>query len=74
MTRQEENWELMTMLQMPWHEADKIEGDSDRKFLLVKVEQIKDMIERQRKMAEEEAKAQGAAGGLVTPPSSILQP
>ena len=74
MTRQEENWELMTMLQMPWHEADKIEDESDRKFLLTKVEQIKDMIERQRKMQEEEAAKAGAGAGLVTPPSSILQP
>ena len=74
MTRQEENWELMTMLQMPWHEADKINDESDRKFLLTKVEQIRDMIERQRKMAEEEAQAQGAASGIVTPPSNILKP
>jgi len=71
MTRQEENWELMTMLHLPWHEADKIDDESDRKFLLTKCEQIKDMIKRQQQMAEEEAK-KGA--GLVSPPSNIVTP
>ena len=70
MTRQEENWELMTMLHLPWHEANKIDDESDRKFLLMKCEQIKDMIKRQQAMAEEEAKK----GGLVTPPSNIVTP
>ena len=56
MTRQEENWELMTILHIPWHEANDINDESDRQFLLVKVEQVKDMMKRQQVMAEEQQK------------------
>lgn len=54
MTRQEENWEFMTMLHIPWHEAEKIDNESDRKFLLSKSEEVKDMMKRQQAMAEEQ--------------------
>ena len=33
LSKQEENWLMMTMLQIPWAEANKIEDPEDRKFL-----------------------------------------
>ena len=36
LTRQEENWTLMTSLGIPWSESNKIDDPDDRKFLLEK--------------------------------------
>ena len=36
MTKQEENWELMTVLQIPWSECLKITDNEDKEFLLKK--------------------------------------
>ena len=63
MTNQEENWELMTMLNIPWHEASRLKGE-DRDFLMDKVAQIKQHIEAQQKAQKEQAAAQGQ---IVTP-------
>ena len=49
MTKQEENWELMTMLQIPWYEASKIEAREDRDFLLSKATQMREHISNQLK-------------------------
>lgn len=49
MTKQEENWELMTMLQIPWYEANKIDTREDRDFLLSKARQMREHISQQLK-------------------------
>jgi len=38
---QDENWEMLTVLGMPWSEAIKL-ADNDREYLLVKVAEIKE--------------------------------
>ena len=57
MTKQEENWELMTILQIPWSECIKITNKEDRDFLLEKAVEIKAAIVKQQ---------QQQASGLVT--------
>ena len=64
MTKQEENWEIMTMLHMPWYEANKIEDESDRKFLLAKCVQIKEMIKQQQQAQMEQ---QDVPSKIITP-------
>jgi hypothetical protein len=39
-TTQEENWELMSWLNMPWSDCKKL-ADDDRQFLLTKAEELK---------------------------------
>jgi hypothetical protein len=46
LTTQEKNWELMSVLGMKWSETTKL-SDSDRDFLLQKVEIVKEHIKRQ---------------------------
>ena len=48
MTKQEENWELMTVLQIPWSESCKITEKQDREFLLQKAAEIKEMMIKQQ--------------------------
>jgi len=57
MTRQEENWELMTVLQIPWSESTKITDTEDRRFLLQKASEVKEAILKQQQQAQ---------SGLVT--------
>jgi len=57
MTKQEENWELMTVLQIPWSESSKITDKSDRDFLLGKAVEIKAAIVKQQQQQQ---------SGLVT--------
>jgi len=52
MTKQEENWELMTILQIPWSEASKITNEEDRKFLLGKSNELKQAIIKQQQQAQ----------------------
>tara|TARA_Y100001970_G_C13559058_1_gene520589 strand:- start:191 stop:409 length:219 start_codon:yes stop_codon:yes gene_type:complete len=72
MTKQEENWELMTILHIPWHEANKIDDESDRKFLLTKCEQVKEMMKRQQQIQEEQQRQMESQ--LATPESKIVAP
>ena len=72
MTRQEENWEMMTMLHIPWHEAENIDNESDRKFLITKCEQVKEMMKRQQAVMEEQQKQ--AENQIVAPESQIVTP
>lgn len=46
LTTQEKNWELMSVLGMKWSETTKL-SESDRDFLLQKVEIVKEHIKRQ---------------------------
>jgi len=57
MTKREENWELMTVLQIPWSECLKITDKEDRDFLLTKATEIKAAIVRQQQQQQ---------SGLVT--------
>tara|TARA_Y100000310_G_scaffold332644_2_gene408619 strand:- start:84 stop:299 length:216 start_codon:yes stop_codon:yes gene_type:complete len=57
MTKQEENWELMTVLGMPWKDANELDGD-DRSFLVGRTVEVKAHALKQQEMeAEIEAKA-----------------
>jgi len=58
MTIREENWELMTVLQIPWSECLKITDKEDRDFLLGKSAEIKAAIVRQQQQQQT---------GLLTP-------
>ena len=60
MTKQEENWELMTTLQIPWSECNKIIIEEDRQFLLRKAAQVKEMIAKQQQQ-------QQAQSSIVSP-------
>ena len=60
MTKQEENWELMTTLQIPWSEANKITDEEDRKFLLERAVELKAHMRQQME-------AQQRASQLITP-------
>ena len=57
MTKREENWELMTVIQIPWSECVKITDDEDRSFLLAKAVEIKAAIVKQQQQQQ---------SGLVT--------
>jgi hypothetical protein len=73
MTKQEENWELMTVLQIPWYHAEKIESKKDRAFLLQKSEEIKAHFEEQQKQQAAAMAAQ--QGGIQMPPeANIITP
>jgi hypothetical protein len=60
MTKQEENWELMTTLQIPWSEANKITDEEDRKFLLDRATEIKSLMMRQ-------AQQEQVQSSIITP-------
>jgi hypothetical protein len=49
LSKQEKNWELMSVLGMKWSETVSL-TDEDRDFLLTKVEKIKIHIEKSRKL------------------------
>ena len=65
MTKQEENWELMTTLQMPWSECNKIEDEGDRKFLLEKAKQVKELIAKQQQQQQQQQQRQET--NIITP-------
>lgn len=66
MTKQEENWLLMTGLQMPWSECNKITDEEDRKFLLQKAEEVRAMVAEQQKQ-QQAAQQMQQGGGVWTP-------
>ena len=61
-TRQEENWRLMTILQIPWREAEAITGEEDRKFLLDKATEVETYLQQQQQFA------------MSQPPNAGVQP
>ena len=54
MTTQEENWELMTGLQMPWSECNNITDKGDREFLLKKAAEIKELLRKQQQQQQQQ--------------------
>ena len=68
MTIQEENWELMTTLQVPWSECNKITDKADREFLLMKAVEIKELIRKQQQQQlEQQQKQQKQQSNIVSP-------
>ena len=57
MTKQDENWELMTVLGVPWKEAAELSAD-DKSYLLSKATAVK---EEQLKRQEIEMKLEAEA-------------
>jgi hypothetical protein len=83
LARQEENWRLMTILQVPWHHANKIDDPNDRTFLMEKVDEVEVYLKEQMQQAQQQQMQQppnpmGAAGmpmGVDAPTqSSIITP
>ena len=68
MTRQEENWELMTTLQIPWYHANRIEDQVDRDFLVNKAKEVKEYMTEQQKAQEEQ---QGGGSSIITPQDEL---
>ncbi len=61
MTKQEKNWLIMTMLQIPWHEINKLPED-DVSFLIKKaLDNRKEWLEAQKRSDIQ------AASNLITP-------
>jgi hypothetical protein len=72
LSRQDENWELMTVLGVPWTECDKISNE-DREYLLDKATKIKLEVERQneeRRSQEKEYADKIVANAKPNPDSS----
>ena len=67
MTKQEQNWEFMTLLHIPWHHANEISDEEDRAFLVKKCEMVKEMMEKQRAAEVAQMDAQAAKDQIVTP-------
>ena len=52
MTKQEENWELYTLVGIPWKDCNDL-PDEDREFLTNKADEIKKTIMENRRQEEE---------------------
>ena len=59
-SKQEQNWLMMTMLQIPWSECNLIDDPEDRKFLVNKANELRVELIPQRDQAN-------AQGQIVTP-------
>ena len=63
MTAQEENWEIMSVLRIPWKDCLEL-TESDKKFLMVKVDELKELYHQQQEqeqaMLEEQQAAEAA--------------
>ena len=78
LSRQEENWMLMTTLQIPWKDANGIDDKDDRAFLLAKVKEVQQFMQRQQEqqMQQQQMQQQQMAAGQQpqAPESSIITP
>ena len=52
MTTQEENWEIYTLVGIPWKDCNDL-TDEDRKFLLEKAGEVKRTIMENRRQEDE---------------------
>ena len=52
MTKQEENWELYTLVGVPWKDCNEL-SDEDREFLKTKADDIKKTIMENRRQEDE---------------------
>lgn len=72
MTVQEENWELMSWLNMSWFDCEKLNED-DKKFLLVKAAEISDQSKAYYEAQVQqmmENQSQGGTGEQPPPPTT----
>jgi hypothetical protein len=72
LTRQEENWLMMTTLQMPWKDANAIDDPSDRAFILEKVKEVQSYLQKheevmQQQMAMKEKLGHPSDSNIITP-------
>ena len=78
LSTQEENWLLMTLLQIPWHHCNKIDDPADRKFLLGRAEQIKKMAvahqQQEMEMQQQMMQQQGEQEGKILTPQDFMPP
>ena len=54
LSKQEQNWMLMTILQIPWHHANQIEDKEDRDFLIDKAEEALRHMQLQQQMKQQQ--------------------
>ena len=52
MTTQEENWEIYTLVGVPWKDCNDL-TDEDRKFLIEKADEVKRTIMENRRQEDE---------------------
>ena len=62
MNKQEENWELMTKIGIPWHNCAQITDQEDRKILLSKVVEIEAQMKEQQQQQQQQQ--QGGGGPM----------
>ena len=67
MTKQEENWEIYTLVGVPWKEAAGL-SDEDREFLLAKADEIKKTIMENRRQEDEMRRRMQADARVSVPP------
>ena len=80
LTKQEENWMLMTTLQIPWKDANSIDSRDDRDFLLEKVKEVQQFLQKQQEVEMQQQQMQqrmseqrqGGGSPIITP-QDILQ-
>ena len=72
LSKQEENWMMMTILQIPWHHANQITDEDDRKFLLLKAEEALRHMQLQQQAQQEQAR-QNFEGGIEKKESEEAQ-
>ena len=74
-TRQEENWRLMTILQIPWRDADAIENKEDRTFLLEKAVEVEGFLQQQQQFAMSQPPDAGVPSPQISEPKvEIVKP
>ena len=54
MSKQEQNWRLMTILQIPWHHANQISDKEDREFLLNKATEVEGFLQMQQQQQQQQ--------------------
>ncbi|MAF25996.1 hypothetical protein CL634_10565 [bacterium] len=73
LTRQEENWKLMTVLQIPWHHCERIEAEEDRCFLVEKANEVEGYL-KQQQLAQQEMMDKQQQQQQQPPQSNIITP
>ena len=66
LSTQEQNWEFMTLLHIPWHHGTQITNEEDRKFLMEKCVVVKEMIQKQQEAEQAGLAAEAAKQALQT--------
>ena len=61
---QDENWEMLTVLGMPWSEAIKL-ADNDREYLLTKVAELKEAHKQRQQLITDAQRKQMQPNDLI---------